>query len=88
MPNEAKCDRAQAMRRVQICSFALLEAALYLDTHPDDPEALDYFAKYHQLLERAEQEYEANFGPLHLRHSDNELCWDWVSQPWPWEVNG
>lgn len=87
MPNESKCDRAQAMRRVQITSFALLEAALYLDAHPDDTDALDYYNKYRQLLERAEKEYEMNFGPLHIRNSDGELCWEWVSQPWPWQVN-
>ena len=75
------------MRRVQICSFALLEAALFLDSHPDNAEALDYFTKYRQLLARAEQEYEERFGPLHQDNADGELCWEWVSQPWPWECN-
>ena len=34
--------RAALLRRVQIARFAAHEAALYLDTHPDDAAALAY----------------------------------------------
>lgn len=83
--NAPGCERERAMRRVQIAGFAMLECALYLDSHPDDQEALEYFRKYSQILACAEKEYEQRFGPLHLTNAAGSCKWDWIAQAWPWE---
>ena len=38
--------RQTLMKRVQMYEFALVEANLFLDSHPDDQEALKYYSKY------------------------------------------
>ena len=35
-------DRRKLMRQIQVFSFAVYEAALYLDSHPDDKRAMEY----------------------------------------------
>lgn len=39
-------NREMLLKRVQICDFILVETNEYLDTHPNDQAALDYFKKY------------------------------------------
>ena len=62
----------------QAADFAVWEMRLYLDTHPDDQQALALFA---QLCRQTnEPNYAATFLP--------ECCasaWGWVNDPWPWE---
>ena len=45
------------MNDIRMYSFAVLEAALYLDTHPRSRCALEYYEKYNALLEDAKAEY-------------------------------
>jgi spore coat protein JB len=79
-------ERERALKRVAICKFAALEAALFLDSHPDDQDALSYFNKYRQLSDKAVYEYESKYGPLTHGGSTSEKSWDWVKTPWPWEI--
>ena len=39
-------NREKLLKSVQQYSFAVLEAALFLDTHPDCADALAYYNKY------------------------------------------
>lgn len=78
-------EKALAMRRVQICLFALNEAALFLDGHPSDAAGLAYFNKYKLLLNKARGEYEASYGPLTQLSAAGE-GWKWIEQPWPWQL--
>lgn len=41
------------MKIVRETGFAMLDAALYLDTHPKDEKAMDYFNKYQTLYREA-----------------------------------
>ncbi len=62
----------------QQMAFAIWELRLYLDTHPDDQQAL---ALFNQLCRNApDPNYATTFLP-------NEGCtseWDWTQDPWPW----
>jgi len=78
----------QMMRRkLSAIQFSLWELHLFLDTHPNNCDAQkkseDYKIKYEQLL----KEFERDFGPLNQNLEDTSL-WAWVSEPWPWEVEG
>ena len=46
-------DMASLLREVQMAEFALVEANLFLDTHPTDANALEYFCKYKQIHEKS-----------------------------------
>lgn len=65
--------------------FCILDITLYLDTHPEDEEALEYFNYYNTMRNQAMKDYNDNFGPLVLENFQPENKWCWALQPWPWE---
>lgn len=73
------------LRVIQMYGFALNDLCLFLDTHPQDEEALICFDKYRKLLTEAEDEFNEKFGILKCRQNSNAKRWDWVCEPWPWE---
>ncbi len=68
-------------------SFAAYDALLYLDTHPNDTEALSYFHEYNRKRNYALKEYAKAYGPLNIGTMDDDASrsWEWACQPWPWE---
>lgn len=82
-----KCSEREALlKRLQVCDFALYDAALFLDSHPEDPAALSYYRKYQQLREQALEAYTSKFGPLTHKDYDGGSRWRWVDGPWPWQL--
>ena len=81
-------ERDQMLRRVQVYGFALGDAALFLDTHPEDQEALAFYRKYLELLAEAEKAYVEKYGPLSHRDAASGDRWDWTDDPWPWQRAG
>ena len=79
-------DREKLLKRVQMYQFAVTDAALFLDTHPDCAQALAYYNKYKKLLEEAKNAYEKAFGPLEICSDENTARWAWVDGPFPWEL--
>lgn len=78
-------DKHQLMCDIRAYSFAVLEAALYLDTHPCSTCALEYYEKYNSLLMDAKAEYEETYGPLTIFGGSHSDCWSWVQSPEPWK---
>lgn len=78
--------RQTLMKRVQMYEFALVEANLFLDSHPDDQEALKYYSKYAGLLQEAKAAYEKQFGSLTPGCRRRRDRWSWVDDPWPWDL--
>lgn len=78
-------DREKLLQYINEVSFALDDVILFLDTHPCDPEALEYYEKYKCMRKEALEEYTRCFGPLLNDDADVENKWTWVMTPWPWE---
>ena len=55
--------RQTLMKRVQMYEFALVEANLFLDSHPDDQEALKYYSKYAGLLQKPRRRMKSSSAP-------------------------
>ena len=75
------------MNTINEVSFAVDDIKLYLDTHPDDEKALDFFKEKSMIRNEALKAYAAQYGPLTI-DTGNDTCsrqLDWVMQPWPWE---
>ena len=36
--------------------------------------------------QQAEELYQKHFGPLTLFDASTDKCWNWIDEPWPWEV--
>lgn len=78
--------RTELLRKIQIIEFVMYDAALYLDTHPCDEKALDYFHYYRDMKEKAVAEFAACYGPLTMDTVESKNKWTWIEHPWPWEA--
>lgn len=83
MVNET-ADAPGPLKEIMALGFAVQELGLYLDTHKDDPQALELFQKYNKLYSEGMAEYERRYGPLQLTSSGGPT-FDWVDDPWPWD---
>ena len=82
--------RAELLCFINEVSFAAYDLMLYLDTHPDCGEALQRFQKYNELRGEALRIHAKSYGPLTLESAGEAGCssWEWMLQPWPWELEG
>ncbi len=78
-------EREALLKRVQVCDFALIDAALFLDTHPNDQDALAFYKKYNDMRKKAIEDFTAKFGPLKQTDFNGGSHWTWVDGPWPWQ---
>ncbi len=68
--------------------FTLVELNLFLDTHPEDAEALRMFNRVSREFDVVKREYGQMFGPLvNFGHCTSEGEWKWLDMPWPWQIN-
>ena len=86
MKTRMNCDNT-ALCELMALQFAVTELGLYLDTHPDDKEALRLLTEYAALSQEGSRRYEARYGPLQLSAVTRE-GYNWTDDPWPWEVKG
>jgi spore coat protein JB len=77
--------REAMMMQVRQAAFAAFDAHLYLDTHPCDTQALQYFYQMREAARNAREAFEAQYGPLTANAANDTNYWAWVSGPWPWE---
>lgn len=78
-------DKQKAMQKVQTAAFALVEANLFLDSHPENSEAIAYYEKYLKLYKEAVADYESKYSPINHRGAVKNGKWAWTTTPWPWE---
>ena len=81
-------DGARPSRR-QAVSFSAWELRLYLDTHPNDQQALRLYKRYCGALETPG--YACAFTPQgqSAGETGSAACretWRWLDDPWPWEL--
>ena len=78
-------DNKPAMLRcLQALAFAVQESTLFLDTHPDDRQALTYHNEKLAAFTDLKKRYVALYGPL-CNYTTNQESWRWIDSPWPWE---
>ena len=75
--------RREMMNQIRSLDFAVIELALYLDTHPDDEKALCLHRKYVKKVKDLKDKYQKVYGPLTIHYPCNK--WRWLEEPWPWE---
>ncbi len=83
------CDEPyyKLLNELQTIDFVLVELNLYLDTHPNDAQALQQYNHYSIIRSRVARDYEMRYGPLqNFGHSCSSYPWKWAEAPWPWQV--
>lgn len=78
-------DAAQILQVLDQASFAVDDVLLYLDTHPNDTEALAYYQYVKSLRDQVMNAYTDQYGPLMKDQERSTTSWTWVNGPWPWE---
>ena len=78
-------EQRNMMDAVYTNGFAAAEARLFLDTHPESSEALDYYRKKIALYNQAVDRYQQKYGPIRPEDGGISGAWAWAAEPFPWE---
>lgn len=77
--------RRSLLKELSAKQFAFVELCLYLDTHPNDRQAMAKAAEVKQEIKMLTKEFEEKYGPLTLGIDSDEVDFEWINDPWPWE---
>ena len=73
--NENRPCKKELLEWINIVSFAVDDVKLFLDTHPNCPEALEFFDEFKKQRVQALKEYAKYYGPLTLDTANTpNLC--------------
>lgn len=86
--NLSNNEQRQLLDTINQVSFAAYDMLLYLDTHPEDQKAMEFYHKHMCMRKEAMRKYAQLYGPLTMDCMDESCsdCWKWAQQPWPWEL--
>ncbi len=82
-------NRTELMRKIQELSFYAVDLNLFLDTHPNNAQALQDYARVLNSLQDLKRIYNQQYGPL--KNFGEAYVggnfWQWVAEDerWPWE---
>lgn len=85
MPQMSQMSQAQLLHFIDMVSFQVVDTQLFLDTHPQDAEAIKNFNYYSDLRKSAMETYASLYGPLTIDTANPTNYWAWAKTPWPWE---
>lgn len=78
--------QAELLTYLDSLCFALIDINLYLDVYPEDRDMINLFNQYRKELNRIENEYQSQYGPITTSSNANEKYpFIWINSPWPWE---
>lgn len=77
-------EKMRLRRMIDELSFVMDDTRLFLDTHPNNQEALIHFDKTMHLRNRALMEYTNKYGPIYSYDVNVNYGWNWNDCPLPW----
>ncbi|MFI3201227.1 MAG: spore coat protein CotJB [Eubacteriales bacterium] len=81
-----KSEQEQLLHSINIASFAVVDLTEYLDTHPTDQKAIEYFNYYCKMRCDLIAEYSKKYQPLTIDNAyDSTNTWRWGVESNPWE---
>lgn len=78
-------NKEQMLRDINVVDFTVIELALYLNTHPYDSNALEYFNHYNRIRTQLKKEFSRTYYPLKMDFAECSQEWKWGEAPLPWE---
>ena len=87
-PKEINANNEQEALLYQLMQykFALIELNLYLDTNPNDTNALNLYNQYLINKKQIMNKYETMYGPITIDSNNTATTtWNWNNTTWPWE---
>ncbi|MEM5768098.1 MAG: spore coat protein CotJB [Bacillota bacterium] len=77
--------RDQLLQKITALDFYIIDMHLYLNTHPDDSEALMLYNDCVMQVKELREEYTRSYGMLLANNSTSKQPWQWIDNPWPWQ---
>lgn len=77
--------KEQMLNDISVLDFVLVELTLYLDTHPCDRNAIEYFNYYSRIKNQMTKEFSQKYFPLTKDLAESNKEWRWGDAPLPWE---
>lgn len=77
--------REQLLQKITALDFYIIDIHLYLNTHPDDSEALMLYNECVTQVKQLREEYSHSYGMLLANNSTSKQPWQWIDNPWPWQ---
>ena len=73
--------------QLQAMCFTLQDLILYLDTHPDDQNALEMYRKFQRMVHDNTMRFSEDCMPLTHFVPVDDKEYTWLKDPWPWEFS-
>jgi spore coat protein JB len=77
--------REEMLSRISALDFYLIDLHLYLNTHPNDMQALMLYNESVKQVKELREEYNRLYGMLLANNSTSRQPWQWIDNPWPWQ---
>ena len=78
-------EQAKMLTTLDSLCFALTDLNLYLDIYPNDRDMIGLFNQYREETLKYQSEYDRKYGSLLLSGNLDQMPWEWLTGPWPWE---
>ena len=82
-------DRDELLKSLSELDFIAVDLALFLNTHPENKEAIQAYNQVITAADTVRMKYEDAFGPLcsFRSYAGNTNHWAWNDNPWPWQAD-
>jgi len=77
--------RDEMLMHLSMLDFMQADIGLYLNTNPNDAQAIALHNTVARDAKTLRDTYEAQFGSLTSRVENTGDNWGWIDDPWPWE---
>ena len=79
--------REELLMQIRRLGFVLYDLILFLDTHPQDEDAMALYEEHLQKYKEITKEFAGLYGPLTAFDENNgkDTCWSWGQASMPWE---
>ncbi|MGI5971741.1 MAG: spore coat protein CotJB [Oscillospiraceae bacterium] len=77
--------RDDLLQKITALDFYLIDLHLYLNTHPDDVDALMLYNDAVMKVKELREQYTQQYGMLLMNQTPSRQPWQWIDGPWPWQ---
>lgn len=82
-------DRDELLKKLSELDFIAVDLALFLNTHPENREAIQAYNQVITAADAVRMKYEEAYGPLcsFRSYASDTDHWEWSNNPWPWQAD-
>ncbi len=77
-------NKNELLQCITALDFYIIDLHLYLNTHPNDVDAIMKYNECVMKVKALREEYNKLYGMLLANNSISRQPWQWIESPWPW----